>query len=101
MACLSCQGTVWQGTSRPGTAENGRKAVVTVLIERGANITAEDEFGNQAIHSAAFGGDEDVVRLLIAKGASVKARCKSGYTPLHCAADRGQVKIGKLLIAKG
>ena len=49
-------------------ASNGHLKVTALLIEKGANIKAQDRFGQSALHLAADEGHLDVTALLIEKG---------------------------------
>ncbi|HCE59811.1 MAG TPA: ankryin, partial [Wolbachia sp.] len=52
-------------------AENGLKAVVKSLVEKGANITAQDKDKKTALHYAANNGHREIVRFLGDKGVDV------------------------------
>jgi ankyrin repeat protein len=54
-------------------ASKGNEDVVQLLLERGADINAEDHRGWTALHAAAVNGHVDVVRLLLERGADVLA----------------------------
>ena len=47
---------------------NGHKAVVLLLLEKGAEVEARSGLGQTALHCAAQYGHEVVVRLLLEKG---------------------------------
>lgn len=47
--------------------------IAALLIERGANVNAEDSFGTTPLLAAVFGGHLETLRLLIAHGANVRA----------------------------
>jgi len=57
-----------------------------LLIAKGADINAKDEYGWTPLHYAAIKGQKEVVELLIAKGADINSKNQSGETPLHEAA---------------
>jgi hypothetical protein len=67
-------------------ARSGHAAIVRLLIDAGADLSAADREGNTPLHIAAY-GDTAVVRLLLEAGAHAKARNKAGQTPADCAAD--------------
>ncbi|KAF2192454.1 ankyrin repeat protein, partial [Zopfia rhizophila CBS 207.26] len=52
-------------------AENGKKEIVALLIEKGANINATDNRGNSLLSCAAEKGHVSVIKLLLDKGANV------------------------------
>jgi ankyrin repeat protein len=86
-------------------AESGRTAVVQLLLSRGADPEAWDQFlAGTALAHAAAGGSATVARILLAHGARVDERTGSGrlpdVTPLMLAASNGNVEVAKLLIAR-
>ena len=83
-------------------AENGHKAVVELLIEKGAEIESKDDvFGQTSLSLAVKNRHEAVVKLLIEKGAELEAKDYGDQTPLLLAAKRGSEAVVKLLIEKG
>ena len=84
-------------------AENGYKAVVKLLLEKGAELEAKDSFYSRTpLLYAAENGYEAVVKLLVEKGANLEAR-ESMYrrTPLLWAVENGHEAVVKLLLEKG
>lgn len=86
----------------------GNRDIVSLLIEKGADVNAGDS-GYTALHEAAKLGHREIADILISKGADVNARTlplnvpgdlPSSYTPLHLAAENGKVEVVKLLISK-
>jgi ankyrin repeat protein len=70
-------------------AHYGNPTVLRVLLERGADVDAADEYGNTSLHTAAtgeYGGTAPlrvpVVQLLLRYGADLNARNLDGDTPL-------------------
>ena len=56
---------------------------VTLLIERGADVTAATPAGATALHGAASMWEDGVIELLVAHGADVNAEDGRGRTPLY------------------
>ena len=54
----------------------GHTEVMTLLLQKGADINARKEDGNTALHAAAFLGRADAVELLLRHGADVNIRNK-------------------------
>jgi len=64
---------------RPTRAET--KAIVKLLLERGADVNATDANGNSALTEAASKGcDREVMRMLLKAGAKMDAKNASGLT---------------------
>ena len=73
----------------PAGMRNSNPAVITALIESGADPGAHDEGGGTPLHAAAAAGSNpSVITALIEAGADPGARGAGGWTPLHVAAIR-------------
>jgi ankyrin repeat protein len=73
-------------------------AIATMLIERGANVNAANQFGETALLTAADKGRADVVEALLQAGADVNKADEDGYAPLSFAAS---ASIATMLIEHG
>jgi ankyrin repeat protein len=83
-------------------AWNGQKAVVKVLLEKGADLEAKDDTGQTPLSVASEKGHKDVVQLLLAAGqVDVDSKDKNGQTPLWMAARNGHEGIVQLLLERG
>src|SRR5579884_3083478 len=62
----------------------GHRAVVQLLLERGAKINVSSRNAQKvtALHGAVSRGDIELTKLLLDKGADVDARQERGFTPL-------------------
>jgi ankyrin repeat protein len=78
-------------------ADHKSPALVQLLIQRGADVNARNEYGFAALHFALL----EVSRALLAAGADVDARDKYGETPLHLASGTGHVAGAELLLRAG
>jgi ankyrin repeat protein len=56
---------------------------VRLLINYGADVTAQDETHRTPLHLAAFSGSTKTVQLLIEHGADVTVQDRNKKTPLH------------------
>ena len=79
-------------------AENHRTALVTLLLENGADPHARSDGGWTALHNAADRGHEDIASLLLEYGARVNATTSSGMTALHWCSRNGHLKVVELLL---
>ena len=83
-------------------AGNGETNAVQTLLNKGADVNAQDEFGLTVLMFAAKSGNTTIVKLLLAKGASVNTKSKLlGYTALMNAAGFGNVEMVQALLDKG
>jgi ankyrin repeat protein len=76
------------GTPLHWAAESGHLEVVALLLEKGANVNAQNQHGETPLHRAAWDGHLEVVRLLLAKGTNVEAKDRDGLCPLAVARVR-------------
>ena len=78
-------------------------AVANYLLDKGANLSARDEYQFPPLIRACDvpGQDLALIQRLIDQGADVNAQGYNGLTPLHKAAYSGDLKVAKLLIDNG
>jgi len=79
--------------------QSGRRDVVKLLLDSGADINIPNFKGWTALQYAVLHSDKEVVEWLISRGAQVNTRTLSGETPLHYAADKEEIL--RMLIAAG
>ena len=72
---------------------NNRVAVATFLLERGADVGAQDGDGQTALHWACVRGSLPCAELLLRSGGSVASRDVRGYDCAHVAAQYGHTGI--------
>ena len=65
----------------------GSKAMVSFLLERGVDIEAKDRDGRIPLWLAANQGYKAIVRLLLERGADIEAKDRVDRTPLWLAAN--------------
>ncbi|XP_061565179.1 poly [ADP-ribose] polymerase tankyrase-2-like [Cololabis saira] len=79
----------------------GRKEVVDLLLQKGANVHARDDGGLVSLHNACSFGHAQVVSLLLRCGADANVRDNWNYTPLHEAAIKGKIDVCIVLLQHG
>jgi ankyrin repeat protein len=77
------------------------KAIVQLLVEKGANVEARDRYAATPLLLAARKGYHVIVQLLLENGANIEARDISDRTSLSLAAGNGDNVIILLLLKKG
>ena len=63
-------------------ALNGKTEAAKLLIEKGADVNAQNRDGATPLHAAAFLGYPEMAKLLIEKGADINAQNHEGSTPI-------------------
>src|SRR5229473_3256243 len=82
-------------------SQSGKVDVARMLIERGADPTAQSKDGETALHLASRRGNADLARMLIERGADLTAQSKYGVTALHLASQSGNVDVACMIIERG
>ncbi len=84
-------------------AYKGYTAIVQLLLEAGADVSAVDPgMKATALHAAAYAGNAEVARLLIQHHIDIdKQGPYNGYTALHDAIWQGNIETANVLIAAG
>jgi len=82
-----------KGMSRLGAAAlNGDHAVISLLMQHGADVNLPDDDGDTPLHQAASMGWPKVIVLLLGYGANPTLLNKRGETPLVCAKGYGKAE---------
>ena len=80
-----------------GAAGNGHRAVVKLLLEKGAE--SKDRYGRTLLLWTAARGHEGVVKLLLEEGVELESKDNDyGQTPLSWAAENGHEAVVKVLL---
>ena len=82
-------------------SERGYLEVARTLIERGADVSAQNKDGHTPLHLASQAGRLEVARILIERGADVSAQDRDCQTPLHLASEAGLPEVARMLIEHG
>jgi ankyrin repeat protein len=79
----------------------GDVALVTTLLDKGADVNAKFRYGTTALFKAAERGHTEVVKLLLARGADVTVKDTFyGATAMTWALDNDHVEVVKALLEK-
>ena len=81
--------------------KDGKTENVTMLLEKGADVNAEDDYGITALMCASENGHTEIVSMLLEKGADVNAECDEGRTALMWASVYGHTEIVSMLLEVG
>ena len=68
-------------------AKWGKVNLVTLLLDRGANLESRTRDGLTPLHCAARSGHDNVVEMMLQRGAPISAKTKNGLAPLHMASQ--------------
>ncbi len=82
-------------------AKRGNLEFCTLLLEKGAEVSATDGFKETPLHFAVEKDFDEIAQLLIEHDADVTAQTIFGDTPLHLAARGDNLELIGLLIEKG
>lgn len=94
------ESTMWR-TPLIVAAHDGSLAMAEFLLESGADVSAEDDFGNSALNVAAENGCVALVELLVAHGAELDHRNDLKWTPLISACANGNLAAINVLASRG
>src|SRR5204863_6698804 len=85
---------IWAVGESPGTNDEALEAV-KLLVDRGAEVNAVNDYGYTALHGAAHRGANGIVQFLVSRGARLDVRLtkaggggvgwQEGWTPLTIA----------------
>jgi ankyrin repeat protein len=78
----------------------GFKNIAKLLIDKGTDVNAKDNWYWTPLHSAVY-KDKEMVELLITRGANVNVRDGAGRTPLWYGEKNGHTEIVELLRKHG
>lgn len=82
-------------------AEYGYTEIVTLLLNRGANINIKSKDGYTPLHYAAMYGHKDILEILLVNKANVNEENYSHQMPLHLAASQSNKEIVEILLKYG
>lgn len=80
---------------------NPSSSTTRVLLDAGANVNAQNSFGNTALMLASSRGHIEIVRLLVSRGADVRMKNSHGHTALDSAVREGDLEVADILRKAG
>jgi ankyrin len=69
--------------------------MVSLLLDKGANLESKTRDGLTPLHCAARSGHENVVDMMLQRGAPISAKTKNGLAPLHMASQGDHVDAAR------
>ncbi|KYQ88870.1 ankyrin repeat-containing protein [Tieghemostelium lacteum] len=75
--------------------------IAQLLLSKGSNINAENNFGSTPLHEAVRRGEVDMVKFLISAGADLSIGDIDSNTPLHLAVMCEDGELIPILLAAG
>jgi ankyrin repeat protein len=78
-----------------------RPKIVRLLVERGADPSAQNAAGTTSLQNLAFHGELEALKILIEAGADMNAPGFRGATALHWAVDGRRLEIVRFLLDQG
>jgi ankyrin repeat protein len=79
-------------------AESSALEAVKLAVALGADVNANDQTGETAVHGTAYIGADSILQFLVDQGAKVNVRNKKGQTPLTIA--QGIFQSGAVVVHK-
>jgi ankyrin repeat protein len=86
---------LWQASRENNLAEVSR------LLRAGANVNAEDNYGQTSLHWTCKEGHSQVFKELLEHGADIESKTICGFTSLHFACWNGQLAVVNELLSRG
>jgi ankyrin repeat protein len=77
------------------------ESTIELLINKGANIQARNQYQWTPSHTAVGSSRLDVVKILCEKGANIDAVTNTGETPLHTAVQYNLSRVVEFLLQAG
>jgi ankyrin repeat protein len=79
----------------------GHADILSLLVERGADLEGQGVFGGTPLYRASWDGKVEAGQSLLDLGADVNAGDRGGWTPLFPAAMNGHVEFVRMLLKRG
>jgi len=82
-------------------SRGGHVDLARMLVERGADISAQKNDGSTALHLASENDHVDLAWMLVERGADISAQKNDGSTALHLASENDHVDLARMLVEQG
>jgi ankyrin repeat protein len=89
---------LWGNTLLMRAVEGPSVGMVTLLLQKGAEVNFASHYGRTALYVAATCGRDEVVSVLLRSGADASKRLNDGMTPLYAASMYGHVAVVRVLL---
>ncbi|KAL8792738.1 MAG: hypothetical protein Q9195_004625 [Heterodermia aff. obscurata] len=89
------------GTALQKASAYGHNSIMQRLLDLGADVNAQDEYGRSPIHDAYSRGHESSIQILLDHGADVNIRDCTGGSALHRASSPGHKFSMEMLLDHG
>jgi ankyrin repeat protein len=80
--------------------KKGHVAIVTKLLDKGADKYVPNIIGWYPLHCVASNNHAQIIDILVERGATIDAKNGEGNSPLHLAAEAGHLNAVKVLLDK-
>src|SRR6267142_2341996 len=98
---VQSRGLIDHSTPLHLASQQGNVKVARILVEYGADVSAQNNEGSTPLHLVSRSGSMDLAWLLVKHGADVSANNKRRSTPLHQASVYGLVDLAQFLVEHG
>ena len=82
-------------------SENGHTEIAILLVERGADVNAQDWYDTTALMTASRRGYTEIVRMLLDTGVHLEIKDESGDTALTYATSNNHTETARILLDNG
>ena len=82
-------------------SDRGNLKAVQLLIEHGADVNAQREYGLRPLQAASTERHLDILRLLLGNGANINAQACMGSTALNLVSTDGELEVVRVLLENG
>lgn len=82
-------------------AYHNNEAMVNMLVDAGADVSIQNNFGRTPLHDAINKGSDDIVQKILSKKPNLSLKDQAGITPLFAAVNQNRADVAQALLAAG